>query len=37
MDVPGPGLRAPLLFNFASDVMDHWAHVRPDDLALWWV
>lgn len=37
MDVPGPGLRAPLLFNFASDVMDHWAHVRPDDLALWCV
>ncbi len=32
----GP-LRAPSEFNFATDVVDHWAKVRPHAPALWWV
>lgn len=27
---------APEYFNFCTDVMDRWALVRPDALALWW-
>src|SRR5262245_2564932 len=27
----------PTHFNFASDVLDHWARERPDGLALWCV
>src|SRR4026208_579880 len=26
----------PLHFNFARDVMEHWAHQRPEATALWW-
>jgi len=29
--------RAPASFNFATDVVERWAHVRPDDPALWCV
>ena len=28
---------APVYFNFASDVVDHWATTRPQSLALWHV
>ena len=27
----------PTHFNFARDVIERWAHERPDALALWWV
>lgn len=30
-------VRAPAFFNFATDVLDHWAAVSPERLALWWV
>lgn len=30
-------LRAPLNFNFATDVIDHWAALRPSGQALWHV
>ena len=26
----------PLHFNFARDVMEHWARHRPEATALWW-
>ena len=26
----------PTHFNFARDVIERWAHERPDALALWW-
>jgi acyl-coenzyme A synthetase/AMP-(fatty) acid ligase len=29
--------QTPDQFNFARDVVDHWAEQRPDKLALWWV
>src|SRR5438552_13024660 len=29
--------RGPAHFNFASDVMERWARLRPHDLALWCV
>ena len=31
------GLEAPEHFNFATDVLDRWARLRPDAPALWWV
>lgn len=31
------GSGAPVHFNFATDVFDHWARKRPDGLALWCV
>lgn len=31
-----PAKRPPEFFNFASDVIDHWARVRPESTALWW-
>ena len=30
-------IKAPLHFNFATDVIDRWAHERPDAAALWCV
>ncbi|MGZ7274521.1 hypothetical protein ACXWPL_09815, partial [Streptococcus pyogenes] len=27
----------PTHFNFARDVIERWAHERPEALALWWV
>jgi acetyl-CoA synthetase/medium-chain acyl-CoA synthetase len=35
-EIPG-SLGAPTHFNFACDVLDHWAHILPDATGLWCV
>jgi acyl-coenzyme A synthetase/AMP-(fatty) acid ligase len=35
--VTSAALDASASFNFATHVLDHWAGVRPDATALWWV
>ena len=30
-------VEAPLYFNFATDVLDRWARMRPESPALWYV